>query len=33
MFQYTATVALNNGEIESHLERVSNIRPFINNYN
>ena len=32
-FQYDATVALNYEEIESHLERVSNIRPFINNYN
>ena len=32
-FQYTATVALNYEEIESHPERVSNIKPFINKYN
>ena len=31
-FQYAATVALNNGEIESHPERVSNIIPFINKH-
>ena len=29
-FQYVVTVALNYGEIESHPERVSNIKPFIN---
>ena len=32
-FQYAATVALNYEEIESHLERVSSIKPFINKYN
>ena len=32
-FQYAVTVALNYGEIESHPERVSNIKPFINKYN
>ena len=32
-FQYTATVALNYEEIESHPERVSNIKLFINKYN
>ena len=32
-FQYAATVALNYEEIESHPERVSNIKPFINKYN
>ena len=32
-FQYTATVALNFKEIESHPGRVSNIKPFINKYN
>ena len=32
-FQYAATVALNYQEIESHPERVSNIKPFINKYN
>ena len=31
-FQYAATVALNNGEIESHPERISNIIPFINKH-
>ena len=31
-FQYAITVALNYGEIESHAERVSNIKPFINKY-
>ena len=29
-FQYTVTVALNYEEIESHPERVSNIKPLIN---
>ena len=32
-FQYAITVALNYGETESHLERVSNIKPIINKYN
>ena len=32
-FQYAATVALNYEETESHPERVSNIKPFINKYN
>ena len=27
------TVAFNYGEIESHYERISNIKPFINKYN
>ena len=31
-FQYTATVALNYKYIESHLERVSNTKPFIHKY-
>ena len=32
-FQYTATVALNYEEIESHPERISNIKLFISKYN
>ena len=32
-FQYAVTVALNYGEIKSHVEKVSNIKPFINKYN
>ena len=32
-FQYVVTVALNYGEIQSHPERVSNIKSFINRYN
>ena len=32
-FQYSAAVALNFEEIESHPESVSNIIPFINKYN
>ena len=32
-FQYVVTVALNYGETESHPERISNIKPFINKYN
>ena len=32
-FKYAATVALNYKETESHLERVSTIKPFINKYN
>ena len=31
-FQYAVTVALNYEEIESHLNSVSNIKPFINTY-
>ena len=32
-FQYAITVALNHQNIEIHLERISNIEPFINQYN
>ena len=32
-FQYSITVALNHQNIENHLERISNIKPFINQYN
>ena len=32
-FQYAETVALDYEEIESHTERASNIKPFINKYN
>ena len=32
-FQYSITVTLNNQNIESHPERISNIKPFINQYN
>ena len=32
-FQYAATLALNYKEIESHPERVSNIKLFLNKYN
>ena len=32
-FQNAATVALNHEKIESHSEILSNIKPFINNYN
>ena len=32
-FQYVATVALNYEEINRNLERVSNIKPFMNKYN
>ena len=32
-FQYAVTVALNDGKIESHPERVSNIKPFVNKHN
>ena len=32
-FQYAATVALNREEIDSHPERVSNVKLFINRYN
>ena len=31
-FQYEVTFALNHGEIESHPERISNIKTFINKY-
>ena len=31
-FQFAVTVALNYGEIKENLERVSNIKPFINKY-
>ena len=32
-FQYPITVALNHQNIESHSERLSNIKPFIDKYN
>ena len=32
-FQYTVTGTLNYGETESHPERLSNIKLFINKYN
>ena len=32
-FQYSITVALNHQKIESHSERISNIEPFIDQYN
>ena len=32
-FQYAVTVMINYGETESHLKRVSNIKPFINKHN
>ena len=32
-FQYSITVALNHQNIENHPERISNIEPFINQYN
>ena len=31
--QYSITVALNHQNIENHPERISNIKPFINQYN
>ena len=31
-FQYAITAALNYQNINSHLERITNLRPFINNY-
>ena len=31
--QYAVTVVLNYGKIELHLERISNIKQFINKYN
>ena len=32
-FQYAIIVALNYQNIENHVERISNIKPFINQYN
>ena len=32
-FQYAITAALNHQKIENHPERISNIKPFINQYN
>ena len=32
-FQYSITVALNHQNIENHPERISNIKPFVNQYN
>ena len=32
-FQYSIAVALNHQNIENHLERISNIKPFIDQYN
>ena len=32
-FQYAITVALNHQKIENHPERISNIKPFIDQYN
>ena len=32
-FQYSITVALNHRKIKNHPERISNIKPFIDNYN
>ena len=32
-FQYAITVALNHQNIENHRERISNIKPFSNQYN
>ena len=32
-FQYAITAALNHQNIDCHLERISKIKPFINNYN
>ena len=32
-FQYAATLALNLDNIDNHLERISKIKPFINQYN
>ena len=32
-FQYALTVALNHEKIKSHPERISNIKPFIDQYN
>ena len=32
-FQYTVTVALNHAEIKKDLQRITTIKPFINQYN
>ena len=32
-FQYAITAALNYQNIDSHPERISKLKPFINNYN
>ena len=32
-FQFAVTVAVNHQNNENHLERISNIKPFINQYN
>ena len=32
-FQYVVNAALNYKEIDSHPERIANIKPFINKYN
>ena len=32
-FQYAITTALNHQNIDHHAERISKLRPFINNYN
>ena len=32
-FQYSITVALNHQNIENNPERISNIKPFTDNYN
>ena len=32
-FHYTATVALDNGKIGKHLERITKNKPFIDKYN
>ena len=32
-FQYSTVVALNHQNIENHPERISNTKPFINQYN
>ena len=32
-FQYSVTVALNHQNIENHPERISNIKPFVDQYN
>ena len=32
-FQYAITVALNRDKIKKHLQKVSKIKPFINQYN
>ena len=32
-FKYTLTVALNHKQIKNHPERISNLKPFIDQYN